>query len=101
MLLFQKRFHEGLVSGAVRLTFRQWAKPHVKPGGRYRCHPIGVLEVDRVDHVPLAEVTDEQAQRAGFSDKATLVVHLNEIAATPVGEASPLWRVELHHAGDE
>lgn len=40
MLLFQKRFHEGLKSGEVTLTFRRWERPHVKPGGRYRCHPI-------------------------------------------------------------
>jgi len=46
MLLFQKRFHAGLTSGEVTLTFRRWPRSRVKAGGRYRCHPIGVLEVD-------------------------------------------------------
>ena len=46
MLLFKKPFFAGLQSGAITLTFRRWQKPHVRPGGRYRCHPIGVLEVD-------------------------------------------------------
>ena len=46
VLLFKKPFWEGLVSGAITLTFRRWKSAHVKVGGRYRCHPIGVLEVD-------------------------------------------------------
>ena len=55
MLLFQKRFHAGLVSGAVTRTFRLWDKPHVKPGGRYRVHPIGVVEVSAVIRAFLRE----------------------------------------------
>ena len=57
MLLFKKAFHAGLQSGAITLTFRRWQKPHVKPGGRYRCHPIGVLEVDNAAVVPVADIT--------------------------------------------
>jgi hypothetical protein len=66
VLLFKKAFHEGLVSGAIRLTFRCWDKPHVRAGGRYRCHPIGVLEVDRIARVPLSSITEEDATLAGF-----------------------------------
>ena len=66
MLLFQKRFHAGLVDGSIRLTFRRWAKPHVRPGGRYRCHPIGVLEVESVDQVPVGSITEDDARKAGF-----------------------------------
>ena len=62
MLLFQKRFHAGLVDGSIRLTFRRWAKPHVRPGGRYRCHPIGVLEVESVDQVPVGSITEDDAR---------------------------------------
>ena len=72
MLLFQKRFHEGLVSGAVTITFRRWDKPHVRVGGRYRCHPIGVLEVDQVDRVRVRNITVEDAKRSG--DVAALLV---------------------------
>ena len=45
VLLFQKRFHAGLVDGSITLTFRAWPRPRVKPQGRYRVHPIGVVEV--------------------------------------------------------
>ena len=48
MLLFQKRFHVGLLDGSIRLTFRQWPKPRVKASGRYRVHPLGVVEVSLI-----------------------------------------------------
>ncbi|MBX3207906.1 MAG: hypothetical protein KF764_22865 [Labilithrix sp.] len=100
MLLFQKRFHEGLVSGAVTITFRRWDKPHVRAGGRYRCHPIGVLEVDRVARVVVRDITAEDATRSGFASRAELVDYLRAARAEPLDDATPLFRVELHHGGD-
>ncbi|HEY4119399.1 MAG TPA: hypothetical protein VGM56_16140 [Byssovorax sp.] len=100
MLLFQKRFHEGLVSGAVDVTFRRWDKPHVRPGGRYRCHPIGVLEVLAVSRARVAELTDDDARRSGFESRAVLVQYLAEGPAGAVDEATELFRVELKHGGD-
>ena len=100
MLLFQKRFHAGLQDGSITLTLRRWAKPHVKPGGRYRCHPLGVLEVDRVDVVPLGSVTEEDARRAGFGSRDELLGHLASGPAGPLGASEQVYRVELHHAGD-
>ena len=76
VLLFQKRFHEGLVSGAVTLTFRRWDKPHVRPGGRYRCHPIGVLEVEAVGRVAVKAITEGDALRSGFATREELVAYL-------------------------
>jgi hypothetical protein len=98
MLLFQKRFHAGLVDGSIRLTFRRWAKPHVRPGGRYRCHPIGVLEVDRVDRVPVQAITEEDARSAGFTSRDDLLGFMSD--AGPVAPDTEVWRVALHHGGD-
>ena len=100
MLLFQKRFHEGLVRGEIRLTVRCWQKPHVRVGGRYRCHPIGVLEVDRVDRVPVARITAKDARLAGFASRAELVEYLRSGPAPDLDEKTEVFRVELHHAGD-
>jgi hypothetical protein len=102
MLLFKKRFHEGLVSGAVTLTFRRWDKPHVRVGGRYRCHPIGVLEVDRVDRLKVKHITAGDAKRGGFVSRDELVEYME----TSPGEKGALtdetevYRIELHHGGD-
>ena len=101
MLLFKKPFHAGLVAGSIRVTFRAWDKPHVRAGGRYRCHPIGVLEVDSVAKVRLGQITPADAVLAGF---ATLEELLAFIRTGPRGDAmtddSELFRIELHHGGD-
>jgi hypothetical protein len=98
MLLFKKAFHAGLQSGAVTLTFRRWQKPHVKPGGRYRCHPIGVLEVDTVSLVAVATITAADAKRAGFDTRDAAVAYLAELG--PLTDSDEVYRVELHHGGD-
>jgi hypothetical protein len=101
VLLFQKRFHQGLVDGSVTLTFRRWEKPHVKPGGRYRCHPIGVLVVDRLDRVRLSDITQRDAQRTGFASRDELVDYIRSGPGGPASDDTELYRVELHHGGEE
>jgi hypothetical protein len=98
MLLFQKRFHEGLVSGAVTVTFRRWEKPHVKVGGRYRCHPIGVLEVDAVETVRAGDIDEADARRAGFADREELLEYLR--GRGRLDARTEVFRVALHHGGD-
>ena len=100
MLLFQKRFHEGLVSGAVTVTFRRWDKPHVRVGGRYRCHPIGVLEVDRVERLPVRAITEKDAKRSGFASRAELVEYIRSARDEALADDSSVFRIELHHGGD-
>lgn len=101
MLLFQKRFHEGLVDGSVTLTFRRWDRPRVKPGGRYRCHPIGVLVIDRIDRVRLADITGSDARRAGFASRDELLQYIQSGPGGAVDDRTELFRVELHHGGEE
>lgn len=100
MLLFQKRFHAGLLDGSIRLTFRRWQKRHVRPGGRYRCHPIGVLEVEQVDRVAVRSIDEGQARRAGFSSREELLRFLAGGPAGPLTPATEVWRIALHHGGD-
>jgi hypothetical protein len=99
MLLFQKRFHAGLLDGSVTLTFRRWERPHVKPGGRYRVHPIGVVEVTALREVPLRAVKAAEARAAGFGGLAELRAFLEALA--PVDAATRVWRVTLRHAGQD
>jgi hypothetical protein len=98
MLLFKKPFHDGLKSGAITITYRRWQKPHVKPRGRYRCHPIGVLEVDTIALVTISAITIDDATRAGFATREALVEYLAELG--PLTDATEVYRVELHHGGD-
>jgi hypothetical protein len=98
MLLFKKAFWDGLVSGTITLTFRRWHKPHVRAGGRYRCHPIGVLEVDDIRTVSVGSLTADDATRAGFATREELIHYLSELG--PLDEATTVYRVALHHGGD-
>jgi hypothetical protein len=98
MLLFKKPFHRGLVDGSIRLTFRRWARPHVRAGGRYRCHPIGVLEVDRVEPVRVSSIGEGDARLCGFGSRAELLAFMAE--REPIPEDAVVFRVELHHGGD-
>jgi hypothetical protein len=100
LLLFQKRFHAGLVDGAVRLTFRLWDKPHVKVGGRYRVHPIGVVEVESVARVTVRDITDADARAGGFSSRTELLEYMAPVAKGPFTEATPVFRVGLKYGGD-
>ena len=98
MLLFQKRFHQGLVDGNITLTFRSWSKPLVKAGGRYRCHPIGVIEVDAIDRVRVADIQETEARAAGFSGKHELIEYLQGHQQPSAPEE--VFRVRLHYGGD-
>jgi hypothetical protein len=98
VLLFKKAFFEGLTSGAITLTFRRWQKPHVRPGGRYRCHPIGVLEVDAIERVTVARISEDDARACGFATRAELIGYLAELG--PLDDATEVYRVALHHGGD-
>ena len=100
MLLFQKRFHAGIVNGAVRLTFRLWEKPHVKVGGRYRVHPIGVVEVNSVDRVTVGDISERDARAGGFESRADLLGYMAPVAKTGLTDATPVFRVGFVHGGD-
>lgn len=100
MLLFKKRFHAGLVSGEIRLTLRRWERSHVRAGGRYRCHPIGVLEVERVERVRVEEITETDARLSGFGSRDELIEHLGSAKDAPLGPDETLFRIALRYGGD-
>lgn len=100
MLLFTKRFHAGLVDGSVTITFRRWEKPHVKVGGRYRCHPIGVLEVLAVEQVSVKSIGDDDARAAGFEARAELVAFMATAKEAKLTPDTLVYRVALKHGGD-
>lgn len=100
MLLFQKRFHAGLVEGSITLTFRQWDTPRVRPGGRYRCHPIGVVEVDDLRRIRVGEISEEDSRRAGFESRCDLLSYLGQMKGELLDDGREVFRVALHYGGD-
>lgn len=98
-MLFQKRFHGGLSDGSVTLTFRLWSKPQVKVGRRYRCHGVGLLEVDALDEIAVGEIGHVDARRAGFEKRGDLIDFLAKTSRKPVRESTRVYRVVLHFTG--
>jgi len=98
MILFEKRFHAGIVAGVTTLTFRAWKTARVKPGQRYRCHPIGVLEVDAVSIINVGSIAELDAVAAGFSSRDELVAYIGQ--KTGGGDQHEMVRVQFHHGGD-
>jgi len=93
-MLIPIRTLDEIGAGRIDLAFRRWAKPAVKAGGSQRT-AIGVVRFDAVDPVDLAAVTDADARRAGFADRAALAA---ELARHRDGQ---LYRIRLHREGDD
>lgn len=92
-MLFSADAWPGLADGSISLTFRTWATPQAKTGGRYRVGGM-LLEATDVTRVPLTSITDDEAVRAGDTDAATLRARLAD--GTP---DQLVWRVELTMVG--
>jgi hypothetical protein len=93
-MLIPIRTLDEIAAGRVDLAFRRWAKPAVKTGGSQRT-AIGVVRFDAVDPVELADVTDDDARRAGFADHAALAAELGR------HRDGQLYRISLHREGDD
>lgn len=85
----QARYGPAIAAGAITLTFRRWRRCQVVAGHRYRT-AAGMLEVDAVDRVEPAAITDAEARRAGAPSAEAVVADLRG------GAGLPIYRVEFH-----
>jgi hypothetical protein len=92
-VLFRQQFWPGLADGSVTLAFRRWKRPTVKTGGRLMT-PAGVLAIDDVAVIDESAITDRDARRSGFPDRAGLVAEL-------AGREGVLYRVTFHRVGED
>ena len=88
-MLFEQRFWGGLADGSITMTFRRWKRRQAVAGHRYRTGG-GILEVEAVDVIDAADITDADARRAGYPSAAALVADLR---GTP---DLPLYRIRFH-----
>ena len=72
-MLFKHSFHQAIATGEIRVTYRAWQRTRVKAGNRYRLNADGVVAVDEVREVPVAELTDVAAHAAGFASRDALL----------------------------
>jgi len=92
-VLFPPRYRPAIADGSITLTFRRWKRLQALPGRRYRT-PAGMIEVEAVDVVDPAEITDADARRAGFESAAAVLEVLRG------DEADPVCRLRFHAVTD-
>lgn len=88
-MLFEQRFWPLIERGEVTVTFRRWKRRQALAGGRYRTAG-GIIEVDELDVVTPADVTEADAAAGGYPSAAALVADLR---GTP---DLPIYRIRFH-----
>jgi hypothetical protein len=94
-MLFKTAFIPGIIDGSITVTFRDWTRPHARAGGRYRMQDRGFVDVMDVRCMKSASITNADAQRAGYADRASLLHDVSRRGRAPEW----LYRVELRFAG--
>ncbi|MEO7370035.1 MAG: hypothetical protein ABI949_09425 [Ilumatobacteraceae bacterium] len=91
-MLFSADSWPGIADGTLTVTFRSWARPQAKVGGRYRVGGM-LIEATTVRQVVTAEITAEDARNAGAAALETLLARL--------GDHDHVWRVDFVHVGPD
>jgi hypothetical protein len=90
---FSPELREDVLAGDITVSVRLWKRPRVRAGGRYRVGP-GEIEVDAIDLVPFASVSEEDVLCSGERDREAL--RERAAHAGPIGEDTFVYRIEFH-----
>ena len=85
---------EGVRAGRIGLAFRRWRRRTVKAGGTLRT-AVGVLAIDGVDPIEPDELSQEDAEGAGFGSLADLRADVES------QRPGTLYRVRLRYTGPD
>ena len=92
-MLFRPKVLQGIESGAVTVAFRRWKRLRVREGTRLRT-AVGVLEIESIEAVRLADLTEADALAAGHESRASLLRELRS-------REGRTYRIRLHLAGPD
>jgi len=95
---FSRELRDYVLAGDIKLSVRLWKRPQVKQGGRYRVG-LGLIEIDAVELVSFAAITEADVRRAGESDRESL--RERAAHAGPIHEHTLVYRIELHAVSAE
>jgi hypothetical protein len=84
---------DDVLAGDITLSIRLWKRPQVKQGSRYRVG-VGFIEIDAVELVAFAAITEADVRRAGESDRETL--RKRAAHAGPIDEHTLVYRIDPH-----
>jgi hypothetical protein len=89
---FSRQLRSDVLAGDITLSVRLWKRPRVKQGDRY---PVGLgeIEIDGIELLPFAAITEEDVRRAGEPDRETL--RRRAAHAGPIDEDTLVYRIEF------
>jgi hypothetical protein len=90
---FSSELRNDVLAGEITLTVRLWKRPRVKEGARYRVG-LGEVEIDAIELLPFAAITEEDVRQAGEPDRETL--RRRAAHAGPIDEDTLVYRIEFH-----
>ncbi len=90
---FSRELRNDVLAGDITVSVRLWKQARVKQGGRYRVG-LGEIEVDAVELLPFAAITEEDVRLAGESDREAL--RRRAAHAGPIDEGTLVYRIEFH-----
>ncbi|WP_131960256.1 ASCH domain-containing protein [Dyadobacter psychrotolerans] len=76
-MLFKQKHLEGIKSGKISLAFRKWKKLTVSEGNLIKTS-VGNIKIVSVEEIALQNISDEEAEKAGFKNASSLVQLLEE-----------------------
>jgi len=89
-MLIQKRFWEPIGNGEVTLIFRRWKRSQVLADRTYRT-AAGRLRVTAVTVIDPTDITDIDAERAGYPTAAKVIEGFRG------DRTDPIYRIEFQH----
>lgn len=93
-MLLKRDLLEEIKAGKIDVIFRRWNRPTVKAGGTLKTK-VGLLAIKAVTDMSPDDVTDAEAQRAGFKDVADFRRWLDTMK-----EGSLFQKIEVGYIGD-
>lgn len=92
-MLIRREVLEAIRAGKITLQFRRWSRPSVRAGGTLKTR-VGLLAIGRMDEMDPADVSEADAQRAGFRDVAEFRRWLGTMKQGPL-----FHRIEVRYIG--
>ncbi len=93
-MLFKTIHLDGIKAGTVTLAFRKWQKPTVKTGSLLHTY-IGLVKINSIETVDEASITDNDAMKAGFSDKQQL------LRSFPANSAGDIYKISVSYHSED
>src|SRR6267142_4625715 len=89
-MTFTKRLREGVRLGEITCSVRNWTRPHVRVGARYRMEE-GEIQVDSIQPIGFPDITPELARESGFLG----VLDLLKVAKH--GQGQSIYLIRFHY----